>query len=103
MTTVVNRPSNSSSTTVQQTFLATGDAVTALAERTTQVDHLVIEAAADLCLLANPAVLAVGGYGRRQLFPFSDVDLLLLFASDREVENSKKMLAPFLQRLWDSG
>jgi [protein-PII] uridylyltransferase len=45
----------------------------------------------------------VGGYGRRQLFPYSDIDLLLLFENDRAVEASKKIISPFLQRLWDSG
>jgi UTP:GlnB (protein PII) uridylyltransferase len=56
-------------------------------------------------LLASTSValLAVGGYGRRQLFPYSDVDLLLLFENDRAVEASKKIISPFLQRLWDSG
>lgn len=103
MTTVVNRPSRSSPTTVQQTFLATGDALTALAERTSQVDRLVIDAAAELCRLASVAVLAVGGYGRRQLFPFSDVDLLLLFESERVAVAHKDTISPFLQRLWDSG
>ncbi len=52
---------------------------------------------------ANIALLAVGGYGRRQLFPYSDIDLLLLFESDQEAEGSKKIIAPFLQCLWDSG
>ena len=100
---MVNRPSSTSPSSVQQTFLATGDALTALAERTSQVDHLVIEAAADLCSLANPALLSVGGYGRRQLFPHSDVDLLLLFENERAAIAHKETISAFLQRLWDSG
>src|SRR4051812_24781444 len=84
-------------------FLQTKDADALLAWRTGQIDSLVIAAHRDLLASAPVALMAVGGYGRRQLFPFSDVDLLLLFESDREVENSKKVLAPFLQQLWDSG
>lgn len=45
------------------------------------------------------ALLAVGGYGRGDLFPHSDVDLLLL------VENTpgKEPIAEFLRILWDTG
>jgi len=93
----------SSQPSVRQTFLATGDALTALAERTSQVDRLVIDAAAELCHAANLAILAVGGYGRRHLFPFSDVDLLLLFASEGEATAHKEVISRFLQQLWDSG
>ena len=52
---------------------------------------------------AGLALLAVGGYGRRQLFPYSDIDLLLLFDNDRAAQNSKALISPFLQKLWDSG
>jgi [protein-PII] uridylyltransferase len=91
---------------VQHAFLASGDALTALAERTAYVDRLVIETAAGSLFPSAPsgvAVLAVGGYGRRQLFPYSDVDLLLLFESERLAVASKEALSAFLQRLWDSG
>jgi [protein-PII] uridylyltransferase len=70
------------------------------------VDGLVLEAAAGLLLPAAPAglaVLAVGGYGRRQLFPYSDVDLLLLFESEKLALDSKDAIAVFLRQLWDSG
>jgi [protein-PII] uridylyltransferase len=77
-----------------------------LAERTAQVDRLVLEAASTLLLPASRAgiaVLAVGGYGRRHLFPYSDVDLLLLFDSERRAVAHKAEISAFLQRLWDSG
>ncbi len=47
-------------------------------------------------------MLAVGGYGRRQLFPHSDVDLLILFDSERALAAAKSAISPFLQSLWDS-
>ncbi len=48
-------------------------------------------------------LLAVGGYGRRHLFPYSDVDLLLLFASEHLAIEHKEVIAAYLQRLWDAG
>jgi [protein-PII] uridylyltransferase len=79
------------------------DALTALAERTAEVDRAVLHTSASLPGGGGLAVLAVGGYGRRQLFPYSDVDLLLLFDSERRVAESKEAVSLFLQRLWDRG
>lgn len=78
------------------------DSAISLAERTAQVDHRVLETAADLVATPGIAVLAVGGYGRRQLFPYSDVDLLLLFESDAVAVAHKEAISAFLQKLWDS-
>ena len=60
--------------------------------------------AADLlsAVPAGLAILAVGGYGRRHLFPHSDIDLLLLFESERLAVAKKSAIATFLQRLWDA-
>ncbi len=91
---------------VQSHFLETGDAATALAERTGLVDRCVLDAAGAILFPAAPsglAVMAVGGYGRRQLFPYSDIDLLLLFASERLMGERKEQISAFLQRLWDAG
>ncbi len=87
----------------KQEFFQTGEADPLLAWRTAHVDAMVLAAHRDLLAPASVALLAVGGYGRRQLFPYSDIDLMLLFENDRAVEGSKKILSPFLQRLWDSG
>jgi [protein-PII] uridylyltransferase len=70
------------------------------------VDRAVFEAASQLLLpgiTSGVAVLAVGGYGRRHLFPYSDVDLLLLFGNARMPGEHKEAISAFLQRLWDAG
>jgi [protein-PII] uridylyltransferase len=48
-------------------------------------------------------LIAVGGFGRGELFPHSDVDLLILIESDTQVPAVKETLSLFLQSLWDSG
>lgn len=45
------------------------------------------------------ALVAVGGYGRRELCPRSDVDLLFL----REKDKAGKSIERLIQLLWDSG
>ena len=68
------------------------DPLRALEERTAAVDVLVLKSWAHHFAKAAPgvtALLAVGGYGRRQLFPYSDVDLLLLFANDKAAAGLK--------------
>ncbi len=47
-------------------------------------------------------LLAVGGYGRAELHPFSDVDLLILL-KDNLYDEIKATLEPFLRFLWDIG
>ena len=92
--------------TIKIDFLRTGDAGRALTLRSDLVDRTVLDAWREYLApktASGLALLAVGGYGRRQLFPYSDVDLLLLFDSERALHSSKSLLAPFLQSLWDSG
>src|SRR6266446_6696665 len=82
------------------------DVAAALAQRTAAVDRLVTDAWRDALASSAPAgaaLLAVGGYGRRELFPHSDVDLLLLFANQRSPESGRDAISQFLQRLWDAG
>ncbi len=48
------------------------------------------------------AIVALGGYGRRELAPFSDVDLLFLHAG-RQLKEVKEFVGPVLYLLWDIG
>ncbi len=53
-------------------------------------------------LPADAALLAVGGYGRGELFPHSDVDLLILLPCPPD-EHLERKLEHLLGTLWDIG
>jgi [protein-PII] uridylyltransferase len=77
-----------------------------VAARGTLVDELVRDAYARILAPAceeGLSLLAVGGYGRRELFPHSDVDLLLLMRRGLEAAVFKDALGEFLRELWDTG
>lgn len=48
------------------------------------------------------ALVAVGGYGRRELHPASDIDLMVLL-SEPPGEECSERLSAFITRLWDIG
>jgi [protein-PII] uridylyltransferase len=50
----------------------------------------------------NLALAAVGGYGRGELYPHSDVDLLLLLERDTH-DQARPFVEVFLRFLWDMG
>lgn len=71
------------------------------AERARAADALCHQAFADVgCPEVGVALVAVGGYGREELAPFSDLDVLLVHDDDIEVGDwAGKVWYP----LWDSG
>ncbi len=74
--------------------------------RTRRVERQVLDAFAKTLAPGFPeglAVLAVGGFGRGELFPCSDVDLLLLAGRLDLGSASRDAIARFLQVLWDAG
>jgi [protein-PII] uridylyltransferase len=82
------------------------DPIRALAERTALVDGMVEGFARERLWPSFPAgltLMAVGGYGRRHLFPYSDVDLLLLVESSRLAQDAPDAISAFIRALWDSG
>ncbi|GAB7543948.1 [protein-PII] uridylyltransferase [Cupriavidus sp. CuC1] len=66
------------------------------------VDTALVEAWRGLGLPDDSALVAVGGYGRGELFPFSDVDVLLLLPSEPD-EDTTSRLEKFIGLCWDLG
>jgi [protein-PII] uridylyltransferase len=55
---------------------------------------------------AQAALVAVGGYGRGELFPYSDVDVVLLLQDDSAVESNSELktkIEKFISNCWDTG
>jgi [protein-PII] uridylyltransferase len=75
-----------------------------LADRTSRADRIIQDAVASQLTPGIPfSVAAVGGYGRKELFPFSDIDLLILVEDESGVTKMKEPLEQFLREVWDSG
>lgn len=49
----------------------------------------------------HTALIAVGGYGRGELLPNSDIDLLILFDEESHITANEESLRCFLTLLWD--
>jgi [protein-PII] uridylyltransferase len=86
---------------IRENFFATRDAAAALEQRSRLVDSIVRERWS--WMPQGLAIAAVGGYGRRELFPFSDVDLLVIAPVDQSETAIKDPLAMCLRDLWDKG
>ena len=47
------------------------------------------------------SICAVGGYGRKQLAPFSDLDLLFLYSNEVNIKEVEEFIQFFIYPLWD--
>ena len=77
-----------------------------LSGRTEAVDSVARRAwswiiSADLEGPKDFALVALGGYGRKWLFPYSDIDLLFLHGGDKTEAKIKEPIRNFSQELWD--
>jgi [protein-PII] uridylyltransferase len=93
-------------TLVRQTCERTGDGTAAIRRRSAVVDRILIEmwrrAFAGMPP-QNAALLALGGYGRKDLFPYSDIDVLFAFADEKTEEQSREAVRTIIQGMWDIG
>jgi [protein-PII] uridylyltransferase len=97
----------SGSARIENEFKAGGNGRAAILQRSELVDQLILRLWEKFllprCTGKKFAVVAIGGYGRRSLFPFSDIDLLFLHG-ERETEAAlKDPIRSFSQELWDLG
>src|ERR1700710_1206455 len=66
---------------IREEFFRTRNAAAMLAARTDYVDEVVRQRWS--WMPPGIALAAVGGYGRRELFPYSDIDLLIIIPSEK--------------------
>lgn len=85
-----------------QYFRSTLDAVVPVYFRARQMDNL-LSALWTRSWLSSPdlALIAVGGYGRGQLHPYSDIDVLLLCRNEDSIQKNSDGLQSFITLLWD--
>lgn len=92
---------------IRREFDLGGDGLRAVGARAALVDDLVMRLWGEE-MRANPelrqgiAVAAIGGYGRSELFPYSDVDLLFCVERAAKAE-AKDAIRRVSQALWDCG
>jgi [protein-PII] uridylyltransferase len=91
---------------VRQTYERTGDGTAAIRRRSAVVDRTLIEMWRRVFSGQPPqnvSLLALGGYGRKDLFPYSDIDILFAFADDKAEAQSKEAVRTLVQGMWDIG
>jgi [protein-PII] uridylyltransferase len=91
---------------IAREFAETGHGRTAVAERTHLIEEILTRlwqevVSADSRAPKHFALVATGGFGRGWLFPYSDIDLLFLYADRSGEQTHKETIRRFSQELWD--
>ncbi len=108
----MNTPANSSFRSKKQVVLekiaATGASTRSVKLQLKELSGVADSVLKDLWNAADfpqdTALLAVGGYGRGELFPHSDIDVLILLGDDAsDDEHFKTSASSFITACWDAG
>lgn len=68
------------------------------------IDQLLTEIWEELQITPSTCLIAVGGYGRSELYPFSDIDLLILLPDEvGDNDSLNKRIEVLIGLLWDLG
>jgi len=87
---------------LQTRFRETADGPMVLREHRRLVDRVLKDMWRQLRLPASLALLAVGGYGRGELYPHSDIDVLVLLQGSASAGLATQ-IEKLVGRLWDTG
>src|SRR5687768_5491221 len=93
---------------LRQHYYQNNDAAALLRNHSRLVDDLRRRVWHETEMPDSAVLIAVGGYGRRELFPHSDIDLLVLVAADKAGAstmggNITARLEHWVRSLWDLG
>ncbi len=94
----------SASGILHQRFRAREDVRMLVRRRAWVMDHLLTWMWNQFSFAKDPSIslLAVGGYGRGELHPHSDIDIMILLESGEGAEHREELTA-FVTQLWDFG
>ena len=82
-------------------FLENHNSKDYLKKQTKLVDQILIKIWKSFSV-DNISLVAVGGYGRKELFPYSDVDILIIF--EKEISKDEQdSISQFVTNCWDLG
>ena len=87
---------------IQNTYSDCNDAWLAIAARTCLVDNVLIHSWQTRFSTDDCALVAVGGYGRGELHPYSDIDLMVLTGESLS-DATENSISEFVTSLWDLG
>ncbi|MBV9086780.1 MAG: [protein-PII] uridylyltransferase, partial [Acidobacteriaceae bacterium] len=91
---------------IHEQFTRDGDGRAAIAQRTALVEDVIVRLWNEIFSAddANElAIVAIGGFGRASLFPYSDVDLLFLEADGADEDRFRGRIRLLSRELWDLG
>lgn len=83
-------------------FLKKRDSQSYLNNHSFLIDKALIKLWGDLEFKNTACLIACGGYGRQELFPYSDIDLLILIPKNFNKSLSQK-IEQFISLVWDLG
>lgn len=87
---------------IGEDFLLQGRVGDYLKRNSAAIDRFVLEKAREAVLIDLPvSIVAVGGYGRAEMFPYSDIDVLVLVHGYDDAV--KESAARFVTNLWELG
>ena len=87
---------------LENDFLQHGNASHLLSVHSKLIDRYLSKVWQQLAMPKNVAMIAVGGYGRGELYPRSDIDLLILLYAEPD-EALQQKLRDLVSELWDIG
>ncbi len=87
---------------LEQSFLKNTNPASLLKKHTKLIDNLLRKVWQYSELNNEITLIAVGGYGRQALFPYSDIDLLILMPDNASATQNKK-IEELVGVLWDLG
>ncbi len=98
--------SNAAWRRAEEEFFKTGRAADVHTALERMVDAIAIDAyraTIEAVLPQGAALLAAGGYGKRELFPYATVDILVLLEGESPWVSLREPLAECVRLLWDAG